>query len=151
MAARRLFTAVAALALIAWAGLAWAHAARPPVPDDMARPSAEKPYVEGEMLVKFKPGVTPEQIRAFNARMNTVVVDEIKGLGVYRLVIPVGTDVRDMVARYQASGLVAFAEPNRKVSIPPMPGQKPPGGVPPKTRPEGREAPTAAPDGTPAP
>lgn len=125
MAARRLITLISTLALFTGAGWAYAHAARPPVHFGMARPPASKPYVEGELLVKFKDGVTPEQIAAFNAETGCEVADRISGLGIYRLRLPEGSPVPEMIARYQASGLVAFAEPNHKVSIPALPGPKP--------------------------
>lgn len=131
MATTHLVTLLATLALIA--GAAWAanaHGAlapgsKPPVFFGMARPPASKPYVEGEMLVKFKDGVTPEQIAAFNAETGCKIADTVAGLGIYRLRLPEGVDVPEMVARYQASELVAFAEPNHRVSIPSLPGPKP--------------------------
>jgi len=134
MAARRLVTLISTLALCIGAGWAAAHAERPMAQFGMARPPAPKPYVEGEMLVKFKDGVTPEQIAAFNAETGCTVADMVSGLGIYRLRLPEGIEVPEMVARYQASGLVAFAEPNHRVSIPALPGPMP-GNVQPRVGP----------------
>ena len=125
MAARRLMTLISTLAVFTGAGFAYAHAARPPVFFGMARPPASKAYIEGEMLVKFKDGVTAEEIAAFNAGTGCTIAESLTGLGIYRLRLPEGTDVPQMVAVYQASGLVAFAEPNHRVSIPALPGPKP--------------------------
>ena len=125
MAARRLMTLISTLALFTGAGLAYAHAGKPPAHFGMARPPAQKSYIEGEMLVKFKDGVTAEQIAAFNAETGCEVAESIGGLGIYRLRLPEGAGVPEMVAVYQASGLVTFAEPNHRVSIPTMPGPKP--------------------------
>lgn len=125
MAARQLITFISTLALFTGAGLATAHVMRPPVFFGMARPPAEKTYVEGEMLVKFKDGVTAAQIAAFNAETGCEVADTLTGLGIYRLRLPEGIAVPEMIARYEASGLVAFAEPNHRVSIPALPGPKP--------------------------
>ncbi|MNK59420.1 hypothetical protein D3C87_785260 [compost metagenome] len=125
MAAKRLVTLISTLALFLGAGWAAAHAERPALQFGLARPPAPKPYVEGEMLVKFNDDVTPEQIAALNAVTGCKVADMVSGLGIYRLRLPEGAEVPEMVARYQASGLVAFAEPNHRVSIPALPGPKP--------------------------
>lgn len=125
MAARRLMTLFLILALFLGAGLAYAHAARSPLSLSLARPPAAKPYLEGEMLVKFKDNVTPEQIAAFNAETGCTIAETLAGLGIHRLLLPEGADVLEMVAVYQASELVEFAEPNHRVSIPALPGPKP--------------------------
>jgi hypothetical protein len=127
MAGRRIITIISTLALFMGAGWATAHAARPPVFLGMARPPAEKakPYLEGEMLVKFKDGVTAAQIAAFTAETGCTISDTISGLGIYRLRLPEGAAVPAMIARYEASGLVDFAEPNHRVSIPALPGPRP--------------------------
>lgn len=145
MAARRLVTSIAALALIVGAGVAFAHAARDPEPLALSRPPATPAYLEGEMLVKFKEGVSREQIRAFNARHGCSVADEIQGLGIFRLLLPEGVAVPDMIARYEASGLVEFAEPNRKVSIQPLPGARP------VSKPLPKPVPSPAPEQEPRP
>lgn len=132
MAARRLVTLISTLALFLGAGWASAHALRPEGFFGMARPPAQKPYIEGEMLVKFKDDVTPEQIARFNAETGCTILDKVGGLGIYRLRLPEGAEVPAMVAVYEASGLVAFAEPNHRVSIPSLPGSKP-GGVQPRS------------------
>jgi hypothetical protein len=135
MAARRLVTVITTLALFLGAGWASAHAMRPPLFFGMARPPAPKPYVEGEMLVKFKDDVKPEQIARFNAETGCTILDNVTGLGIYRLRLPDGAEVPAMVAVYEASGLVTFAEPNHRVSIPSLPRPKP-GGVQPRTGPQ---------------
>lgn len=118
MAARLILMTI--LALCAAGGAAFAHAAREPVQLGMSRPPAQRPYVEGEMLVKFRAGVTPEQIARLNALHGCTIAESLSGLGIHRLRLPAGVTVPEMVARYEASGLVEFAEPNHRVSIPPM-------------------------------
>ncbi len=84
-------------------------------------------YVPGEMLVKFKKGVSAAQIAAFDAEHSTVVKGTLK-LGnetIYKLGVPEGVDVRDLVAVYSASDLVEYAEPNYKMGIPERPGTIP--------------------------
>lgn len=121
MAAKRLVMLISTLALFSGAGWAYAHAGI----FGMARPPAQKPYLEGEMLVKFKDGVTETEIAALNALNGCTVADRIEGLGIYRLTLPPGAEVPAMIARYEASGLVTFAEPNHRVSIPSLPGTRP--------------------------
>ncbi len=146
MAGRRIITIISTLALCMGAGWATAHAARPPAVLGMARPPAEKakPYLEGEMLVKFKDGVTDAQIAAFMAETGCTISDTISGLGIYRLRLPDGAEVPAMIARYEASGLVVFAEPNHRVSIPALPGPRP------DRRPEPRFDMDALPESAPA-
>lgn len=88
------------------------------------RPS-EKAYVEGEILVKFKAGVTPEQIAGFNAQQGVTILDKIGGIEVYRLKLPAGRTVEAMQRMYGASPLVEYAEPNYRVSVPMLPDMAP--------------------------
>ncbi len=126
MDVRRLIIVILTIGLVAGAGFAFAQAAHPlSKAGCWARPPAQKPYLDGEMLVKFKDDVTADQIARLNAKNGCEVADVIQGLGIYRLRFNAGIDVPVMVERYQASGLVVFAEPNRRVSIPPMPGARP--------------------------
>lgn len=75
-------------------------------------------YVPGEVLVKFKTGVTAADIAFFNQQMGTVQVSRIAGIDVYRLRLPQGMSVNDAIARYQASEWVDYAEPNYTMSLP---------------------------------
>lgn len=84
--------------------------------------SSPKPYVEGEILVKFKRGVTAAQIAALNAQESVTVLDQIPGIEVWRLKLPAGTTVEAMIQVYEGSGLVEYAEPNHRISVPTMPG-----------------------------
>ncbi|HEY9855280.1 MAG TPA: hypothetical protein V6D05_06045 [Stenomitos sp.] len=93
-----------------------------PQPNEGAAPQpAEKSYVEGELLVKFKSGVTQAQIDAFNAQQGVTILDKISGIEVYRLKLPAGKTVEAMQRVYSDSPLVEYAEPNQKVSVPLLP------------------------------
>lgn len=93
-----------------------------PAPNEGLSPApAETSYVAGELLVKFKSGVTQEQIDAFNAQQGVTVLDKISGIDVYRLKLPAGKSVEAMQRLYGASPLVEYAEPNHKVSVPLLP------------------------------
>lgn len=82
-------------------------------------------YVEGELLVKFKAGVKRDQIEAFNAEHGVKILDQIKGIDVYRLKLAANQSVEQMQKVFEESGLVQYAEPNHKVSVPIMPGMRP--------------------------
>lgn len=82
-------------------------------------------YVPGEVLVKFKTGIAPAEIERFNAQQGVTVLDKIPGIEVWRLKLPPGKAVEAMVRLYQASGLVEYAEPNHRVSVPTLPGLPP--------------------------
>lgn len=77
---------------------------------------AEKPeqkYAEGEILVKFKPEVSPEEIaKIIKEEYQCEVLDVIKGLDVYRLKVPRGKKVPEMVELLNKDGRVKYAEPN---------------------------------------
>lgn len=110
-----------------------------PSPGGGARPRpSERSYVEGELLVKFKSSVSQAQIDAFNARHGVTALDKISGIEVWRLKLPAGRTVEAMQQIYEASGLVEYAEPNHKVSVPLLPDMMPavPEPAPQKTEPQ---------------
>ena len=69
-------------------------------------------YKNGELLVKFKEGVSEEEIRAINKGRGTEVIEFIKGIKVYRLKIVSNKSVEDMVEAYSKDPKVEYAEPN---------------------------------------
>ncbi|MBM3273579.1 MAG: hypothetical protein FJZ00_00395 [Candidatus Sericytochromatia bacterium] len=99
-------------------------------------PGAGRDYVPGELLVKFKKGVTQKQVEAFNAENGTAILGRLD-LGaerIYRLSVPGGVEVPDLASVYGESDLVEYAEPNYKMSIPKLPGT-PKAPSPPKGKP----------------
>lgn len=79
--------------------------------------TSEAPFVEGQILVKFRSGVSAAQIAALNAQEGVAVLGHIQGLGVYELGLPAGVQVADMVRIYRASPLVEYAEPDYRYHI----------------------------------
>lgn len=69
-------------------------------------------YKKGELLVKFKEGVSEEEIRAINKEKGTEVLEFIKGIKVYRLKIISNKSVEDMVEAYSKDPRIEYAEPN---------------------------------------
>jgi hypothetical protein len=89
-------------------------------PNPAASPSSQQAgaYLPGEMMVKFKPGVTAADIAFLNQNMGVSQISRIAGIDVYRLRLPQGLLVPEAVASYQQSELVDFAEPNYTMSLP---------------------------------
>ena len=69
-------------------------------------------YKKGELLVKFKEGVTEEKIGNINKGKGTEVLEFIKEIKVYRLKIISNKSVEDMVEAYSKDPKVEYAEPN---------------------------------------
>ncbi|MCX8103877.1 MAG: S8 family serine peptidase [Candidatus Bipolaricaulota bacterium] len=69
-------------------------------------------FLQAELLVKFKPDATPEQIQEIIQRLGTQIVQVFELTRIYHLRITDGTPVRVKVAQFQREPLVEFAEPN---------------------------------------
>ncbi len=69
-------------------------------------------YKNGELLVKFKEGVTEEEIKTINKGKGTDILEFIKGIKVYRLKITSNKSVENMVEAYSKDPRIEYAEPN---------------------------------------
>lgn len=69
-------------------------------------------YVPGEILVKFKKGVSQREIRSVNALHQGRVLRELPKVKVLRLKLPPGVDVCEAAKSYQSHPEVEYAEPN---------------------------------------
>ncbi len=70
-------------------------------------------YVEGEILVKFKPEVNSEDIsKIVKEEYSCEIIDIIKGIDVYRLRIPADKKVPEMLELLNKDARVKYAEPN---------------------------------------
>jgi len=80
----------------------------------MFKEEAQEPrYVEGEVLVKFKPEIGLEEIeKIIKEEYRCEILDVIKGLEVYRLKIPKDKTVPEMVELLSKDQRVKYAEPN---------------------------------------
>lgn len=72
---------------------------------------AEK-YAPGEILVKFKPGLSKATINSINSAFGTSILDAIPQIDVYRIEIPSDVTVPEMIKKYLSLPEVEFAEPN---------------------------------------
>lgn len=65
------------------------------------------------ILVKFRNDQTPEAMAGIHSRHQTKVLRRFKSLGNVDVVaLPDGANVQDLIRKYEASGLVEFAEPD---------------------------------------
>jgi len=91
-----------------------------PVPDiyNPATGHSAQAYVPNEMLVKFKDGVSADDIRFINSHHGVSQLSRIAGIDVYRLRLPQNLGVEEAMALYNQHDLVEYAEPNYTMSLP---------------------------------
>jgi serine protease len=80
--------------------------------EQMSVPYGKASAVAGEVLVKFRPGVSASQIEALNGRHGSRILSASRHGKFMRLSVPAGRTIRQMIDTYQASPLVEYAEPN---------------------------------------
>ncbi|MEN3011091.1 MAG: S8 family peptidase [Candidatus Bipolaricaulaceae bacterium] len=113
---KRIWTVVA-LALLSALLAGCARFSAPEAPTGSLEAFAPPPGVPGaahapdQILVKFKPGVLPEQAAAVHARRGGQAIHVIPGIEVHVVRIPQGR-VPEMVRAYLLEELVEFAEPD---------------------------------------
>ena len=69
-------------------------------------------YVEGEIIVKFKDGVSLEKIGEINKAMGTEIIKVFSSGNLFLLRLPEDANVLDMLERYKRLPEVAYGEPN---------------------------------------
>lgn len=76
-----------------------------------------RPYMEGEILVKYKAGVTAAAQETENERHGAREIKTLRPIGVHRLGLPQGMAVEEAVRLYKKSPDVEYAEPNYVVRV----------------------------------
>lgn len=71
-----------------------------------------RPQVQGEVMVKFEPGVNQTEIDRLNAAHGATIIDSIPRVGVLRLRTSSGLGEEQLAAAYRRSPHVEFAELN---------------------------------------
>ena len=89
---------------------------------------SEKQYVEEELLVKFKEGISEERIKEIISQKGASVIKFIENIKVYHLKLKKGQNVEDAIKEFASMPEVQYAEPNYKVKI--QGGDKPSPDVP---------------------
>jgi hypothetical protein len=69
--------------------------------------------LKNEVLLRLRPGVTQDQFRALLLRTGAMVLDGIPTLGIYRLRLPPGSNLAEILNTLANDPLVANAEPNQ--------------------------------------
>lgn len=69
--------------------------------------------LKGEILLRLKPGTTPDQFRALLMRTGAMVLDGIPALGIYRLRVPPDASLAEALNALASDPLVSHAEPNQ--------------------------------------
>jgi subtilisin family serine protease len=102
----RLFLFVCVVVLVVFASAALAAASGAPL----------SPYVEGQCLVKFRPGTPASEVARAHAALGSAVADSIPQIGVQVVTLPPGLSVGRAVGLYQHNPNVEFAEPDYYVA-----------------------------------
>ncbi len=79
--------------------------------------STKPPFALGEVLVKFKAGVTRKAIDGIREAYGLSLIKRLESIGVYRFKIPSGSTVGNMVDALNKNPQVEYAEPNYTMSI----------------------------------
>jgi hypothetical protein len=74
-----------------------------------------------EVLIKFKPGVPEDSVRAFAAQLGLEQVRELKEIGVRVFRTTSRVSVEQVLRSCQSSSHIEYAEPNSTVKIPEKP------------------------------
>ena len=78
---------------------------------------SEGQYVEGELLVKFKDGVSDETAQEIINGKGASLINILKGINVYHIKFGKGQDVEDAVEEFLSMPEVKYAEPNYIMSV----------------------------------
>ncbi|GAB4389219.1 MAG: hypothetical protein Kow0025_13230 [Thermodesulfovibrionales bacterium] len=97
--------AVLVLAALLWTASAWAAAAG-------AQGGEGRPYVEGEILVKYRPWVPRAAVEMQNHKYGARRIRSFERLGVHHLGLPEGLSVAEAVRLFREAPEVLYAEPN---------------------------------------
>lgn len=81
-----------------------------------------KSYVDGVVLVKFKPGVLPSARKQAHERVGASRVREFSSIGIEQVKLKKGMSVVDALAAYKKDAQVDYVEPDYLVSADTLPG-----------------------------
>ena len=79
--------------------------------------SVEDRFVQGEILVKFKPGTNGQATAALHRQLNSEVKEQISGVDVQVIQVAAGEE-EELIGKYRRNPNVLFAEPNYVRNIP---------------------------------
>ncbi|MEM7394365.1 MAG: S8 family serine peptidase [Verrucomicrobiota bacterium] len=76
-------------------------------------------YIADELLIGMKAKMTKKEFLEFLKTIGAVPVDGFPEIGIYRLKLPPGTDIEELVKKLTGDDRVAVAEPNYAYRVPP--------------------------------
>ncbi len=79
---------------------------------DEKKGDSPAPYAEGQVLVKFKEGGTPDKLASILPGADVKVLDHFPEIGVYLIEIKDAGTVPEIIEKLEASPLIEYAEPN---------------------------------------
>ena len=71
-----------------------------------------RPFVPGEVLIKFKPSISSERIDAILKESGTELIREIKGVGIHHVRIVGKESIESVVKNLSTFPEIEYAEPN---------------------------------------
>ncbi len=72
----------------------------------------DQSYIPGQILVKFKEGVSQEESKALHNRLGSTILKHFQKLNIDLVKIKRGLTVEEAIKLYQEDPNVAYAEPN---------------------------------------
>jgi len=93
----------------------WLACSKEPV---QKKPTLTAPPVANEVLIKFKPGVPEDSVRALTARLGLEHVRDLRDIGVRVFRTTSRFTTEQVLRACQSDACVEYAEPNSTVKIP---------------------------------
>ena len=81
-------------------------------------------YVKDEILIRLKPGADPSELLRLLQETGGVLVGSSRGLGIYRVRLPQGSDVPGLVGEIEKRGGAGTVEPNYAYPVPSIPREQ---------------------------
>lgn len=91
-----------------------------------SRPAQEQLYAPGQILVKFRDGVSREEARTLHDRLGSTILKHLQKLNTDLVKVKTGLTVEEAIRLYREDPQVAYAEPNYIRRIQPKKGSSSP-------------------------
>jgi hypothetical protein len=91
-----------------------------------SQPMQEQSYAPGQVLVKFRDGVSREEARTLHDRLGSTILKHLQKLNTDLVKVKTGLTVEDAIRLYREDPQVAYAEPNYIRRIQPKKGSSSP-------------------------
>ena len=121
---KRIICVLVFVTMFLYLPVAWSGGAPQPLWGSDGLPIEKQIFAEfmpGEVLVKFKEGITQGEIKALHSNLRAQEIRRIEPLGVRRIKLPSDISVKEAVAHYKMDPNVEYAEPNYIIHFAAMP------------------------------